>query len=127
VGAEGGDEDGAAIAVVTGIVDVLQAGSDMDAAPGADGVVSLQNSFAAVVQVAIAEEKAQTAVGEVYLMVFLDGVRDESEPGSILLAVPPCAACANAGRDGLINLGIGEGFSFAVVPTNAGKRGDVAR
>ena len=55
VGAERGDEDGAAVAVVAGIVDVLHAGREVNAAPDVGGVVGLQNIFAAVVQVSVAE------------------------------------------------------------------------
>jgi len=49
VGTEGGDEDGAAVAVITGIFDVLNAGCEIKAAPGVDGVVGLNDIFAAVV------------------------------------------------------------------------------
>src|SRR5579859_7188485 len=52
VGAEGWDEDRAAVAVVAGVVDVLQSGGEIDAAPHVDGVVRLQNIFAAVGEVA---------------------------------------------------------------------------
>jgi hypothetical protein len=74
VEAEGGDEDRAAVAVVAGIVDVLQAGSNVDAAPKVGSVVGLHNIFAAVVESAIAQEEAETAVGEVGLVVLLDCV-----------------------------------------------------
>ena len=56
---ERGDEDGAAVAVVAGIVDVLEAGRDVDAAPDMGGVVGFHNIFAAVVESAVAEKKTQ--------------------------------------------------------------------
>ncbi len=74
MGAERGDEDGAAVAVVAGVVDVLQAGCEVDAAPDVDCVVGFQDIFAAVVEGAIAEQEAEAAVGEVILVVLLDGV-----------------------------------------------------
>ena len=91
VGAERGDEDGAAVAVVAGVDDVLQAGREIDAAPDVDGVVGLQNIFAAVVELAIAEQKAEAAIGEVGLVILLDCVRDEGDAGAVLLAMPPGA------------------------------------
>ena len=59
------DEHGAAVAVVAGVVDVLQAGGEVDAAPDVDGVIGLQDIFAAVVQGAVAEKEPKTAIGEV--------------------------------------------------------------
>ena len=74
MGAERGDEDRAAVAIVAGIVDVLQAGGEVKAAPDVRGVVGLDNVFAAVVQSAIAEEKAEAAIGEIVLVILLDCV-----------------------------------------------------
>jgi len=53
---EGRHKHRPAVAVVTGIVNVLQARRDVDAAPHMGGVVALDNVFAAVVQGAVAEE-----------------------------------------------------------------------
>ena len=47
---EGRHKHRPAVAVVTGIVNVLQARRDVDAAPHMGGVVALDNVFAAVVQ-----------------------------------------------------------------------------
>jgi hypothetical protein len=54
VGAEGADEDGAAVAVVTGVDNVLGAGGDVKAAPDVQRVISFENVFTAVVELAIA-------------------------------------------------------------------------
>ena len=94
MGAERGHQHRAAVAIVAGIDDVLQAGREVDAAPDVDGVISLQNIFAAVVELAIAEEKAEAAIGQVGLVILLDGVRDKRESGAILFAMPPCTVCA---------------------------------
>ena len=48
VSAERGDEDGAAVAVVAGIIDVLQAGSEVNASPDMGCVIGFDNIFAAV-------------------------------------------------------------------------------
>src|SRR5271166_1568305 len=126
VGAEGGDEDGTAVAVVAGVVDVLQAGCDIDAAPDVEGVVGLQNIFAAVVQLAVAEEKTEAAIGEVGLVVLLDGVRYKSDSCAILLTMPPGAVRAQSAIYGLIDFGVSEGFGLAVIPAYAGESGEVA-
>ncbi len=72
VEAERGDEDGAAVAVVAGVVDVLQAGRDVNAAPDVGCIVGFDDIFAAVVEIAIAEQKAEAAIGEIILVVLLD-------------------------------------------------------
>jgi len=55
VEAEAGDQDWAAVAVVAGIVDVLQAGSDVDASPQMRGVVGFENIFTSIVQGPVAD------------------------------------------------------------------------
>jgi len=89
VGAEARDDHRAAVAVVTGVGDVLEAGGEVDAAPGVDGVVSFENIFAAVGEVAVAEEESEAAGGEIVLVVFRDAVADEGHTGAILFAMPP--------------------------------------
>ena len=127
VGAEAGDEDWAAIAVVAGIVDVLEAGGEVDAAPGVNGVVRLDDVFASVVKVAVAEEKTEAAIGEIGLMILLDGVGDEGDASTVLFAMPPCAGGTKAFGEGLVDFGVGEGFGFAVIPAEAGEGGEVVR
>ena len=53
VEAEGGDYDWAAVSVVAGIVDVLEAGGDVEAAPEMHRVVGLDDVLAAVVEVSV--------------------------------------------------------------------------
>ena len=126
MGAEGGDQDGAAVAVVAGIVDVLDAGGEINATPDVDGVVGLEDVFAAVVESAVAEQKAEAAVREIVLVILLDGVGDEGDAGAVLLAMPPCAVRADAFGESLVDFGVGEGFGLAVVPSEAGEGGEVA-
>ena len=122
VGAEGGDYYWATVAVVAGIDDVLQTGCDVDAAPDVGGVVGLENILAAIVELAVTEEESKTARGEIFLVVFLDGVGDEGDAGAVLLAMPPRAIGADALREGLVDFGVGERFSLAVVPAKARER-----
>ena len=127
VGAEGGRRPRAAVAVVAGIVDVLHAGGEINSAPDVHGVVGLEDIFAAVGEVAVAEEKAEASGGEIVLVIFLDGVADEGDAGAVLLAMPPRAVRAHAFGEGLIDFGVGEGFGLAVVPSEAGEGGEVVR
>ena len=127
MGAEGGDDDGAAVAVVAGIVDVLHAGREIDSAPDVHGVVRLEDVFAAVVEVAVAEEESEASGGEIVLVILLDGVADEGDAGAVLLAMPPGAVRADAFGERLIDFGVGEGLGLAVVPSEAGEGGEVVR
>ena len=102
-------------------------GADIDAAPHVDRVVSLHDIFAAVVERAIAEEKAEAAIGEVDLVVLLDCVGNKSNAGAVLLAMPPCAVRSKSFGEGLIDFRVGEGFGLAVIPAEAGECGQVAR
>ena len=70
MGAERRHNHRPAIAVVSGIVDVLHARSQVNAAPHVDRVVGLDDVLPAVVQLAIAEEKAEATIGEVDLVIF---------------------------------------------------------
>ena len=108
VSAEGGDDYRAAVAVVAGVVDVLQAGGEVDAAPDVDGVVGLENIFAAVVEMAVAEKESDAAVGEIVLVILLDGIADEGQARTILLTVPPGAARSHALGKCLLDFSVGE-------------------
>src|SRR6202166_4803974 len=58
VGAEGGNQDRAAVAVVAGVLNVLNAGSEVDSAPDVDRVIGFDNVFTTVVEVAVSEKEA---------------------------------------------------------------------
>ncbi len=74
VGAERRHEHRAAVAVVAGVDDVLQAGREINAAPHVHGVVRLHDIFAAVIESAVAEQEAEAAIGEVGLVILLNCV-----------------------------------------------------
>src|SRR5580704_11878867 len=103
MGAERRDNHGPAIAVVSRIVDVLHARSQVNAAPHVDGVVGLDDILPAIVQLAIAEEKAEATIGEVGLVIFADCIGDESNACPVLLAMPPGASRAKSQVEGLID------------------------
>ncbi len=80
-----------AILVVAGVVDVLQVERIVDASPRVQVVVALENVFAGVVQVAVAQEEAEAAELQIILMIFLDGVRDEGQAELVVRARPRAA------------------------------------
>ena len=53
---------------------MLQAGSHIDAAPNVSCIVALHDILAAVVEAAIAKQEAKSTIGEIVLVIFLDGV-----------------------------------------------------
>src|ERR1035437_6845879 len=110
VGAERGDDDGATVAVIAGIGDVLHAGRQINTAPHVNGVIGLEDVFAAVVEVAVAEEESEAAAVEVVLVILLDRIPHEAHAGATLLALPPRAARSHTFRERLIHFRIGEGF-----------------
>ena len=90
-------------------------------------VVGLDDVFPAIVQMAIAEQKAETSGGEIVLVILLDGVRDQGDAGAILRAMPPGPAGAQAHDECLVDLRVRERFGLAVVPSGARKGGQVVR
>jgi len=70
VGAEGGDQDWAAVAIVARILNVLNAGGEVDSAPDVKRVIGFDSVFATVVQVAVSEKEAESSIGEVSLVIF---------------------------------------------------------
>src|ERR1035437_8894850 len=125
VGAERRNDDGAAIAVVTGIDDMLHTGCEVYTAPHVRRVVGLKNIFAAIIQLAIAQQESQAARREIVLVIFLDGVGHERDAGAILLAMPPCALGSHALRKGLVYLRVGERLGLTVVPSEAAEGGEI--
>ncbi len=55
-------------------------------------------------------------MGEVPLMVALDGVRDEGQADLVVIAVPAFAGVVGAEGDGLVDFGVGVGLVLALVP-----------
>ena len=61
VHADGFDEDGAAVCVVAGVGDVLGVEGVEESAPGVEVVVGLEDVFAGVAEIAVAEKEALAA------------------------------------------------------------------
>jgi repressor of nif and glnA expression len=69
VQAERRNQNGAAIAVIAGIVDVLKIEAGVNATPEMHGVIGLEDIFPAVGEAAISQQKAESAESEILLMV----------------------------------------------------------
>src|SRR5579872_969117 len=127
VGAESWNDDRSAVAVVSGIVDVLNIGRQIDSSPDMERVVGFQDIFSAVVEMTVAEQETEASRGKIVLVILLDGVGNERQARAVLLAMPPGAVGADSLIEGLINFRIGEGFGAAVVPPEAGEGSEIAR
>ena len=64
-----GGKHRAAIAVVAGAVDILRVERREDAAPHVQRVVGFHDVLAAVVQIAVAEQEAEAAQGQIFLVL----------------------------------------------------------
>ena len=86
--AEAGRQHWTAVAVVAGIVDVLNVEASEDSAPYMRVVVTLDDIFPAVVQRAVAEQKAQASEGQIFLMIGGNAVRNEYCAQLVLQSMP---------------------------------------
>jgi len=107
------------------VVDGLEVERVVDAAPRVQIVVSFDDVFATVVQFAVTEQETEATVGQVVLVVFLDGIADEGHAQLVVGAGPSASGVVAAERDGLIDLGVGEGLVLALVPADAGEGAEV--
>ena len=80
---EGGHDYRPAIAVVAGINDVLNAGSQIDSAPDVCRVIRFEDVLPPVVQPSVAKKEAVTAVRQIELVIFLNPVRYEGDASTV--------------------------------------------
>jgi len=83
---------GTAVTVITGVINVLHIDGVEHAAPGMPVVVALDNIFAAIVQIAIAEQKAESAQLQIFLVVGFDGVGYKCDTDLVDRAMPALPA-----------------------------------
>ena len=109
----------AAVPVVTRVIDVLQIGSDEKAAPQMRGIVALDDFLSAVVQTAIAQQKAQPAELQVVLVIGGNSVGHKRYSGLVQFAMPAIPRPIRAHLDRVVDFGVGIGFMLALVPSPA--------
>jgi hypothetical protein len=90
------DQHRPAIFVVTRVVDELKVERIVDAAPRVQIVVALENVFAGVVQLAVAQQEAEAAKLQIVLVIFFYGVGDEGEAELVEGARPRSAGVVAA-------------------------------
>lgn len=95
MGAKGWNDHRSAVAVISGIVDMLSAGREVNPAPDVCCVIRFEDVLSPVPQASITEQETFSAVGQIDLMVFLNSIGHERNPGAILLAVPKRAVGAD--------------------------------
>jgi hypothetical protein len=119
VKAETRNKDRASVAVVAGVIDVLEIEPGVETAPEVGVVIGFEDSFAPVVQVAVAEKELESAMLQVELVVGGDSVRNEDDARLVVSPPPQGAIQTDAGLDGLVDFRVRIGFSFAIVPAEA--------
>jgi hypothetical protein len=116
-----------AIFVISRVVDELKVERIVDSAPRMQVVVALEDVFAGVVQLAVAQQKAQTAKLQVRLMIRLDSIRNKSHAEPVERARPRSSGIVAAELDSLVDFRVSKGFVLALVPANAGKGAQIRR
>src|SRR5712691_9909101 len=106
-----------AVPVVSRIIDVLQAKRREYSSPKMERVISLDNIFAAVIETAIAKQKAMAAEREVLVMIARDAIRNKNQTGAIEFSIPPLSVAAGADLRRLIHFRIGKRLMPAFVPS----------
>src|ERR1700676_540290 len=86
--AEGWGKHGAAVAIVARVADVLRIDGSEKTAPHVQRVVTFQNILAPIIQVAVAEDKAEAAEGQVLLMVARNSIGNEGQARTVQLSFP---------------------------------------
>ena len=77
-----------AIPVISRIIDMLHAWRNVNPAPDVRGVIRLENIFAPVIQIPIAQQKTQASQPQLLLMVLANSIRDNRHASTVLPAMP---------------------------------------
>src|SRR3989442_9732780 len=83
-----GHQHRAAVAIVAGIVDVLQDQRSEEATPEVDRVISLDDEFPPVIQPAVAQQEAAPAKRKVAAVVAPKGILSQSRAPAVLFSPP---------------------------------------
>src|SRR6267154_1681743 len=106
-----------AIAVISRVIDVLHSKRWGYSPPKMERVISLDNTLTAVIETAIAEQKAMTTEREVSLMIARDAIRNKNQTGAIEFSIPSLSVPAGADLRRLVDFRIRERFVPAFVPS----------
>ena len=78
-------------------------------------VVALHDILAPVIELSIAQQKAQSTQPQVLLVIALDCVRNKGEPKLVVGTRPRAAGVVSAKFNSLVDLGVSKGFVLAFV------------
>src|ERR1700752_5384986 len=84
------------ITVVTGIINMLNSRSDIHSTPDMSRVIRFDDIFPPIINPPNAQKKAIAAIGDIYLMIFLEPILHEGNARQILFAMPERALRAYA-------------------------------
>src|SRR2546425_12218203 len=101
-----GHQHRAAVAIVAGIVDVLQDQRSEEATPEVDRVISLDDEFPPVIQPAVAQQEAAPAKRKVAAVVARNGILSQSRAGGVPFWPPKSSSGPRPPRGMLGNLRI---------------------
>src|SRR5579884_172477 len=122
-----GYPDRAAVAVVSGVINMCQPEREEHAAPGMPVVVALYNVLAPITEPPIAKQKAEAAVFQIILMVAFNGIRNKSNTDLIHRTLPANALKIPSKGDGLVYFRVCKGLMLAFIPSNAAEDAEVLR
>src|SRR5579863_4034146 len=125
--AEGRSNQGAAVAVVAGVVDVLRVERREDSAPHVQRVVGFDNVLAPIVQFAVAEQEAEASEGQIFLMVARNSVGNERQARAVQLPFPLGSLRAGADLLGFVHFGVGVRFVLPFVPSPSREKSEPFR
>src|SRR5437870_495990 len=121
VQADAGNGDGAAIAIIRGVVDPLEVEGDVNPLTQLPIVICLKNLLGAVVEPAIADYKAQSAGGQIGAMARGQVIDHQRQAHLVLGPAPTFALEEHPQSGGAVNFSERPGLVVAVIPTQAGK------
>jgi len=67
---------------------VLHSRRNIDSSPDVRRVIRFNDVLPSIIQPAVAQQKSKAAIGQIYLMIFLDSIRHERNTRAVLRAMP---------------------------------------
>ena len=125
--AHAGDKNRAAIAVVTGIGNVLQVHGRINSADDPSGVIAFNDFFVAVGQVSVSEKEAEAAELQITRVLLGDAISDKGEADFVARSMPALSENVSADRYRVIDFGECERLVMPLIPSGARKQADRRR
>ena len=113
---------GAAVGVVGGVRNELIVGGQCEPFVQRIGIICFQHAFAAVIELAVADEHAEAAGGDEVAMIPRQGVDRAAETDYVVWPPPARALDRGAERQAGIDVGERHDFGLAVVPAPAAEQ-----